>query len=80
MVHQTRDIKELERIANVLRMHIAEMEGVGQRGHLGGSCSAADIAACALETMKQAPQGRKRKARGGSPGSQQADGSSPEGA
>jgi transketolase len=45
MVHQTRDIRELERMANVLRLHIVEMVGVGQRGHLGGSCSAADIVA-----------------------------------
>ncbi|MBZ5499429.1 MAG: transketolase [Acidobacteriia bacterium] len=43
MFHQTRSIKELERIAALIRLHIVEMVGVGQRGHLGGSCSAADI-------------------------------------
>jgi len=43
MVHQTRDIKELERIATLIRLRIVQMVGVGQRGHLGGSCSAADI-------------------------------------
>ncbi len=45
MFRQTRDIKELERIARQLRLRIVQMVGVGQRGHLGGSCSAADIVA-----------------------------------
>jgi hypothetical protein len=35
--------KELERIATLIRLRIVQMMGVGQRGHLGGSCSAADI-------------------------------------
>ena len=42
-VRQTRDIKELERLAALIRLRIVQMMGVGQRGHLGGSCSAADI-------------------------------------
>jgi transketolase len=45
MIQPTRDIRELERIAARLRLHIVQMVGVGQRGHLGGSCSAADIVA-----------------------------------
>jgi transketolase len=56
MVHQTRDVKELERLANVLRLHIVEMVGVGQRGHLGGSCSAADmVAALYFAKMRHDP-------------------------
>jgi transketolase len=43
MFRQTRDVKELERIATLIRLRIVQMMGVGQRGHLGGSCSAADI-------------------------------------
>ncbi len=42
-MQQTRDIKELERIARLLRLRIVQMVGVNQKGHLGGSCSAADI-------------------------------------
>lgn len=45
MYYQTRDVKDLERIAATIRLDIVEMVGVGQRGHLGGSCSVADIVA-----------------------------------
>jgi transketolase len=37
------DIKQLERIASRIRLDIIQMVGVGQRGHLGGSCSIADV-------------------------------------
>jgi transketolase len=37
------DIKNLERIARTIRLDIVQMVGVGQRGHLGGSCSIADV-------------------------------------
>jgi len=37
------DIQELERAARTIRLDIVQMVGVGQRGHLGGSCSIADV-------------------------------------
>jgi transketolase len=37
------DIENLERIARTIRLDIVQMVGVGQRGHLGGSCSIADV-------------------------------------
>jgi transketolase len=37
------DINELEGIARKIRLDIVQMVGIGQRGHLGGSCSIADI-------------------------------------
>jgi transketolase len=37
------DIRKLERIARTIRLNIVRMIGVGQRGHLGGSCSIADV-------------------------------------
>jgi transketolase len=37
------DIEKLEHIARILRLDIVQMVGIGQRGHLGGSCSIADI-------------------------------------
>ncbi len=37
------DIQKLERMARAIRLDIVQMVGVGQRGHLGGSCSIADI-------------------------------------
>jgi transketolase len=40
---EKRDIKELERIARQVRLNIVHMMGVGQKGHLGGSCSMADV-------------------------------------
>jgi len=42
-MQQTRDIRELERIARLLRIHIVQMVGINQKGHIGGSCSAADF-------------------------------------
>ena len=36
-------IPELEKTARTLRLDIIKMIGVGQRGHLGGSCSLAEI-------------------------------------
>lgn len=42
-MRQTRDIDELKRIARHIRAHIVRMVGIGHKGHLGGSCSAADI-------------------------------------
>ena len=40
---QTRDIRELQQIARKIRLDIVQMVGPGQRGHFGGSCSAADL-------------------------------------
>jgi len=37
------DIKRLEQTARRIRLNIVEMIGVGQKGHLGGSCSIADV-------------------------------------
>jgi len=37
------DVRALERIARAIRLDIVQMVGVGQRGHLGGSCSIADV-------------------------------------
>jgi transketolase len=37
------DIKKLERMARIIRLDIVQMIGIGQRGHLGGSCSIADV-------------------------------------
>jgi transketolase len=39
----TRDVESLERTARRLRLHIVHMMGVGQKGHLGGSCSMAEV-------------------------------------
>jgi len=38
-------ISELEQKARLLRINIVKMVGVGQKGHLGGSCSLAEIVA-----------------------------------
>ena len=38
-----KDIAALERRARAIRLNIVQMVGVGQRGHLGGSCSIADV-------------------------------------
>jgi transketolase len=38
-------IRKLEIKATILRRHIIRMVGVGKTGHIGGSCSAADIVA-----------------------------------
>jgi transketolase len=40
---RTRDVQELVRTAQRIRRHIVRMVGIDQKGHLGGSCSAADI-------------------------------------
>ncbi len=37
------DIQKLERMARAIRLDIVRMVGIGQRGHLGGSCSIADV-------------------------------------
>lgn len=37
------DIDKLEHLARIIRLDIVQMVGVGQRGHLGGSCSIADV-------------------------------------
>jgi transketolase len=53
----TRDIRELERIARLVRSHIVRMVGVNQKGHLGGSCSASDIVtALYFSKMRHDPQ------------------------
>ncbi|OFY57492.1 MAG: transketolase [Bacteroidetes bacterium RBG_19FT_COMBO_42_10] len=36
-------IEELESIARILRLDVIRMVGVGQKGHLGGSCSLSEI-------------------------------------
>src|SRR4030042_3286726 len=36
-------IAELEKIARILRLDVIRMIGVGQKGHLGGSCSLSEI-------------------------------------
>jgi transketolase len=38
-----KDVKKLEQVARSIRLNIVQMVGVGQRGHLGGSCSIADV-------------------------------------
>jgi len=42
---RTRDIGALRAVAARLRWHVVQMVGVGQKGHLGGSCSAVDVVA-----------------------------------
>jgi len=37
------NVKKLEGIARAIRLNIVQMVGVGQKGHLGGSCSIADV-------------------------------------
>ncbi len=39
------EIEKLEGIARRIRLHIVQMVGIGQKGHLGGSCSIADVVA-----------------------------------
>lgn len=39
------DIRELSRKADTLRLDVVRMVGVGKAGHIGGSCSVADVAA-----------------------------------
>jgi transketolase len=40
---EKKDTRKLELIARTIRLNIIQMVGVGQRGHLGGSCSIADV-------------------------------------
>jgi transketolase len=50
-------IAELEKMARTLRLNIIKMIGVGQKGHLGGSCSLAEIVTVLyFHTMKLDPQ------------------------
>jgi transketolase len=50
-------IAELEKMARMLRLDIIRMIGVGQKGHLGGSCSLAEIvAALYFYKMKHDPK------------------------
>lgn len=37
------NIDKLESIARAIRLNIVQMVGIGQKGHLGGSCSIADV-------------------------------------
>ena len=39
-------VEQLNGIASVLRGDVVRMIGVGKAGHLGGSCSLAEIVAC----------------------------------
>lgn len=41
----TADMRWLEEKALLLRRHVVQMIGVGKAGHIGGSCSSADIVA-----------------------------------
>ncbi|MBN2347866.1 MAG: transketolase [Bacteroidales bacterium] len=50
-------IQELEKMARKLRYNVVQMIGVGQKGHLGGSCSLADIVAVLyFSRMKHKPE------------------------
>ncbi len=50
-------IAELERRARAIRLNIVRMVGVNQRGHLGGSCSIADVvAALYFSKMRHDPK------------------------
>lgn len=40
------EVQRIDRAARIMRQHILRMVGVGQKGHLGGSCSIADVVAC----------------------------------
>lgn len=56
----TATVKKLERIALQLRFDLLEMIGVGKVGHLGGSSSMAEIAACLyFHAMRYNPQNPK---------------------
>jgi transketolase len=51
------EVVAVERAARALRRHILTMVGIGQKGHLGGSCSSADIVACLyFSRMKHDPK------------------------
>jgi len=54
---ETRDVQTLKRIARRIRLRIVRMMGVGQKGHLGGSCSIADVVtALYFSKMKHDPK------------------------
>lgn len=54
------DYKSLQYKANELRAHVIRMVGVGPTGHIGGSCSAADIVAVLyFHKMKYDPKNPK---------------------
>jgi transketolase len=54
---QTRDINQLQRIARKMRLDIVQMVGPNQKGHFGGSCSAADfVAALYFSKMRHDPK------------------------
>jgi len=53
-------VNELQRIAYKLRLNVIKMVGVGQKGHLGGSCSLSEIVAVLyFYKMKHDPQNPK---------------------
>lgn len=53
----TMTIDELEKKARTLRLDIIKMVGIGQKGHLGGSCSLAEIVAVLyFHKMKHDPK------------------------
>jgi hypothetical protein len=53
-------ITELEKMARTLRLDIVKMLGVGQKGHLGGSCSLAEIVTVlCFNRMKHDPRDAK---------------------
>jgi transketolase len=57
-------IEKLQQTARILRHHIVRMMGVGQKGHLGGSCSIADIVAVLyFHHIKLDPQNPKWEGR-----------------
>ena len=59
-MRDTATVKKLERVALQLRFDLLEMLGVGKVGHLGGSSSMAEIAACLyFHTMRYDPKNPK---------------------
>jgi transketolase len=53
-------IDELEKMARTLRLNVIRMVGVGQKGHLGGSCSLSEIIAVLyFHQMKHDPKNPK---------------------
>lgn len=58
------NILELQKMADQLRLDVVEMMGVGKTGHLGGSCSLADIISVLyFYKMKHDPKNPKHKSR-----------------
>lgn len=61
---KTTDTGQLQKMAYIMRKNIVEMIGIGSRGHLGGSLSAADmVAALYFYKMNHDPQNPKWKGR-----------------